>query len=204
PANKSQSVPTATAINPIVFNYGGDATDAVATDLPAGLTAISNTTAKTLTITGTPTADGTYTITTIGNGTIITESGTIIITNTPSDEVHNFTTSGTASSFYAITPLTGALSTSKGTVVYGESTLTQCIKMGSGTTISYTTSQESTLTLLMATSVSTVKINGVLYTATAAIAPDTGGVITTILPAGTYEIKKGNSENFLFHMKTSY
>lgn len=205
PANKNQSVPTATAINAIVFNFGGDAINATATDLPAGLTATVDTTAKTLTITGTPTETKTYTITTVGNGTVITESGTITLTTgTLNDEIHNFTLSGTTSSFYNIIPLTGALSTSKGSVVYGGSTLTQCIKMGSGTVITYTTSQTSTLTLLLATSVSTVKINDVLYTATAAVAPDTGGVITVSLPAGFHKITKGSTENFLFYMKTSY
>ncbi|HEY6143438.1 MAG TPA: T9SS type A sorting domain-containing protein, partial [Flavobacterium sp.] len=152
----------------------------------------------------TPTADGTYTVTTIGNGTTITESGTITITNTLSDEIHNFTSSGTASSFYNITPLSGSLSSSKGTVVYGSSTLTQCIKTGSGTVITYTTSQPSTLTLLFATAASTIKINNILYTATAAIAPNTGGVITVSLPADSYTITKGNSENALFYMKTHY
>lgn len=202
PANKSQSVAATTAINAIVFTFGGDAVNATAADLPSGLTAVADTTAKTLTITGTPTAGGTYTITTVGNGTAVTETGTITITTTASDEIHNFD-SGTASSFYSITPLTGSLSKSKGTVVYGSLTITQCIKTGSGTVITFTTSQPSTLTLLVATG-NTIKVDNVLYTAVAATAPDTGGVITVTLPAGAHTIAKGNSEGALFYMKTSY
>lgn len=203
PANKSQSVSSSTAINAIVFTFGGDAVNATAADLPAGLTATVDTTAKTLTITGTPASGGTYTITTVGNGTPITETGTITITATASDEIHNFTTSGTASSFYNITPLTGSLSSSKGTVLYGSLTLTQCIKTGSGTVITFTTSQPSTLTLLVAAG-NTIKVDNVVYTAVAATAPDTGGVITVSLAAGAHTIAKGNSEGALFYMKTSY
>ncbi|SHG13175.1 Por secretion system C-terminal sorting domain-containing protein [Flavobacterium fluvii] len=204
PANKNQSVPTATAINAIVFSFGGDAINAAATDLPAGLTATADTTAKTLTITGTPTATGTYTITTVGNGTAITQSGAITLTSSSlSDEIHNFD-SGTANSFYNITPLTGSLSTSKGTVIYKSLIIKQCIKTGSGTVITYTTTQPSTLTLLVATAGSTIKVDNVLYTAVAAVAPETGGVITVSLLAGSHTIAKGSAENALFYMKTSY
>lgn len=201
PANKNQSVPTATAINAIVFNFGGDAINAVVTDLPAGLNAVSNTTVKTLTITGTPTTNGTYTVTTIGNGTAISETGTITITGSSlSDEVHNFTLSGKTSAFYTIA---GELSTGKGTVVYNGLTLTQCMKMGSSTNISFTTAQPSTLTLVFVEAAGTVKVDGINYIATAATAPNTGSIVNISLNAGTHTIEKKDSHN-LFYMKTSY
>lgn len=207
PSNNNQTVASGTAISPIVFTWGGDATDAVVTGLPAsGLSYVKDTVAKTITIAGTPTANVSYTIETSGlMGLPVTGSGTITIAGGAlSIEIHNFTLSGTTSSFYNITPLTGSLSTSKGTVVYGSLTLTQCIKTGSGTVITYTTSQPSTLTLLFATAASTIKVDNVLYTATAAVTPHTGGVITVNLPAGSHTIAKGSTEFALFYMKTSY
>jgi hypothetical protein len=52
--------------------------------LPTGLTSAVNTTAKTVTISGTPTASGTYTITTSGHTpcTAATISGTVTVTLT--------------------------------------------------------------------------------------------------------------------------
>jgi pectate lyase len=206
PSNNNQTVSSGTAITSIVFTWGGDATDATVTGLPAsGLSYAKDALAKTITITGTPTANVSYSVATAGiTGAPVTGLGTISVTgSTPSDEIHNFN-SGTASSFYNIIPLTGSLSTSKGTVVYGSLTITQCIKTGSGTTITYTTTQSSILTLLVATAGSTIKVDNLLYTAVAAVAPDTGGVITVSLPAGNHTITKGSAENALFYMKTSY
>ena len=60
-----QMVCAGTAITDMVFTYTG-ATGATATNLPAGLTQSQNTTAHTLTISGTPTAEGTFTVTTTG------------------------------------------------------------------------------------------------------------------------------------------
>ena len=60
-----QTVCAGTAITDMVFTYTG-ATGATATNLPAGLTQSQNTTAHTLTISGTPTAEGTFTVTTTG------------------------------------------------------------------------------------------------------------------------------------------
>lgn len=199
PANKSQSVTTGKSISTIVFNIGGGATNALATDLPAGLTAMVDTSAKTLTISGTPTETGTYAVTTIGNGTPVLQSGTITVTLTPADQVHNFD-SGIDNSFYTII---GSLSTGKGTVEYGDLTIQQCIKTGSGTTIKYTTSEPSTLTLLM-TPENTINVDGTVYTAIAAASPDTAGVITIIIDAGDHTITKGAAEGALFYIKTAY
>ncbi|MHC0439760.1 pectate lyase family protein [Flavobacterium sp. 3-210] len=79
--NQNQTVSSGTAIASIVFTWGGDATDATVTGLPAsGLSFAKNTTAKTITITGTPTATVSYSIATSGTGTPATASGTITVT----------------------------------------------------------------------------------------------------------------------------
>ncbi|NDW13175.1 T9SS C-terminal target domain-containing protein [Bacteroides sp. 214] len=107
---------------------------------------------------------------------------------------HNFTANGLESSFFSIT---GNLSTDKGTVTYGGMTLTQCLKMESATVISFTITEESTLTLVFMTDEGgkRVKINDVNKT--------TDSYIYTIdLPADTYTIKKGDTMN-LFYMSVA-
>ncbi|MEP6806336.1 MAG: T9SS type A sorting domain-containing protein [Flavobacterium sp.] len=80
--NNSQTVASGTAISSIVFTWGGSATDATVTGLPAsGISFVKNTTAKTITITGTPTATLSYSITTSGTGTVATGSGTITVSS---------------------------------------------------------------------------------------------------------------------------
>ena len=84
PANKTQSVVSGTAIANIVFTWGGGATDVTISALPAGVTSVKNVGAKTLTISGSPTATGTYTVTTIGGtGAAIVITGTITATLNP-------------------------------------------------------------------------------------------------------------------------
>ena len=60
--------------------------------------------------------------------------------------VHNFTTSGKDSQFFQIN---GNLSTSKGKVVYDGMTLTQCLKMESSTSITFTLSSPGTMILVI-------------------------------------------------------
>ncbi len=63
--NNNQTVTSGTAISSIVFTWGGDATDAAVIGLPAsGISFVKNTTAKTITISGTPTATVSYSIAT--------------------------------------------------------------------------------------------------------------------------------------------
>ncbi|HPM12482.1 MAG TPA: Ig-like domain-containing protein [Bacteroidales bacterium] len=64
--NTNQTVVIQSAITPMVFTWGNAATDVSYTALPAGLTAIKNTTNKTLTVSGTPATNGSFTVTTIG------------------------------------------------------------------------------------------------------------------------------------------
>jgi len=197
PSNNSQTVASGSAIASIVYTWGGTATDATVTGLPAsGISFVKNTAAKTITITGTPTATLSYSIATTGtSGSAATRSGTITVTTgTPAgNEIHNFTASGKTSSFYDIT---GNLSTSKGTVTYNGLTLTQCLKIESSTSITFTTTQPSTLTLVFVESAATIKVDNVDKTAS-------GGIVTVSLAAGTHTIAKKDTAN-LFYISTVY
>jgi len=195
--NNSQTVASGNAIAAIVFTWGGNATDATVTGLPAsGISFVKNTAAKTITITGTPTANVSYSIATTGTGTPATGSGTITVTTgTPAgDEIHNFTTSGKTSSFYTIT---GNMNSTNGSVTYAGLTLTARLKIESSTTVTYTTTSPSTLTLVFdANFTGTVKVNNVSYTASA-------GIVTASIPAGSNTITKGSVAN-LFYISTEY
>lgn len=195
--NNNQTVTSGTAISSIVFTWGGSATDATVTGLPAsGISFVKNTTAKTITITGTPTATLSYSIATTGTGTAATGSGTITVTtsNPSTDQIHNFTTSGKTSSFYAIT---GNMNSSPGTVTYSGLTLSECLKIESSTTITYTTTSASTLTLVFDSNFTgTIKINNISYTAAA-------GIVTASIPAGSTTITKGSVAN-LYYISTKY
>ncbi|RZJ89265.1 MAG: T9SS type A sorting domain-containing protein [Chryseobacterium sp.] len=195
--NNNQTVSSGSAISSIVFTWGGNATDATVTGLPAsGISFVKNTSAKTITITGTPTATLSYSIATTGtSGSPATGAGTITVTTSGSSgsEIHNFTTSGKTSSFYNIT---GNLSTSKGTVTYNGLTLTQCLKIESSTSITFTTTQASTLTLVFVESAATIKVDNVDKAAS-------GGIITVSLAAGSHTISKKDTAN-LFYMTTVY
>jgi len=82
PTNKSQTVTAGSAIEPITYTASGTATDIAATNLPAGLSAQKS--GLTLTISGTPTASGTYTVTaTDAQGGSTTSQGTITVNTTP-------------------------------------------------------------------------------------------------------------------------
>ncbi|OXB05621.1 pectate lyase family protein [Flavobacterium pectinovorum] len=196
-ANNNQTVASGTAIGSIVFTWGGSATDATVTGLPAsGISFVKNTTAKTITITGTPTATLSYSIATTGSsGSAATGSGTITVTtnNPGGNEIHNFTTSGKTSSFYNIT---GNLSTTKGTVTYNGLTLTQCLKIESSTSITFTTTQSSTLTLVFVEAAATIKVDNVDKTAS-------GGIVTVTLATGNHTITKKDTSN-LFYISTQY
>lgn len=199
-ANKNQTVESGIAISAIVFTWGGDATDAVVAGLPAsGIAFVKDVSAKIITISGVPTATITYTVSTTGTaGTPASVSGTITVSNgggtNASAMVHNFTSAGIASSFYTIS---GNLSTSKGTVNYADLTLTQCLKMETSTSITFTTSQEATLILVFNPDfVGGVKIDGVIFNPTA-------GVLTKTIAAGTHTIAKGDASN-LYFMSVAY
>jgi pectate lyase len=197
--DNNQTVSASTAIEPMIFTWGGDATDATVTGIPAsGITFVKDISNKKITITGTPTASVSYSIATTGaSGTPAKANGTITLEGTitppPGDQIHDFTVSGKTSTFYTIT---GNLATNKGTVTYNNLTLTQCLKMETATTITYTTTQASTLTLVFVEAAGTAKIDGTNYTATS-------GIITVSIPAGNHTIAKKDTAN-LFYIKTAY
>lgn len=196
--NNNQTVSNGTAIASIIFTWGGNATDASVTGIPAsGLSFVKNTSAKTLTISGTPTANVSYSIATSGTaGTPATASGTITVTtgSTGGSELHNFTTSGKTSTFYSIN---GNMNSTPGSVTYNGITLTERLKIESSTSITYNTTNASTLTLVFDSNFTgTIKVDNVSYTASA-------GIVTASIAAGSHTITKGSVAN-LFYISTVY
>lgn len=196
--NSSQNIIEGEPIDTIIFTWGGDATDVTVTGLPAsGISFVKDVPTKTITISGTPTADISYTIATTGTlGTSVSESGTIILGDEPTEDlIHNFTVSEKISTFYAIT---GNMNSTNGSETYDGLTLTRRLKIESATKIEYTTTQASTLILVFDNTFSgKVKLDGVDYTATAGI------VTIPNIPAGAHSITKNATAN-LFYIKTVY
>ncbi|MEL1239787.1 pectate lyase family protein [Flavobacterium flavipallidum] len=199
-SNTNQTVNTGSAIANIVYTWGGDATDATVSGLPAsGITFVKDATAKTITVSGTPTANVSFSITTSGvNGNPAIGSGniTVVTPGTSSGgEIHNFTVSGKTSSFYTIV---GNMNSTDGVQSYDGVDLTARLKIESATTISYTTTGVSTLTLVFdPTFAGAIKLNGTSYTASSGI------VSIPNLAAGSYTITKGDTAN-LYYIKTAY
>ncbi len=125
-----------------------------------------------------------------GNGNGGTD--TPVVTPTPEGAiVHNFHESGKASSFFTIN---GNLSSSKGTITYNGMSLTQCLKMESSTSITFTLTEARMLTLVFGTAGKTVKINGQAYTT------DANGIVSVALGLGNHTITKGDSINLYYMM----
>ena len=200
--NTSQTVTLGSAIAPIVLTWSGDATDADVSTLPAGIDALKDVVAKTITISGTPSATGNtnYTVTTSGSaGTPVTLSGTITVnTISAGNEIHDFsraTPTPKTSSFYSIT---GNMNSKGGSATYDGLALTANLKMEDATLITYETTAVSTLVLVFELGfVKTVKLNGTKYTA------ENGVVTIKSVPAGVNTITKGDATN-LYYIKTSY
>ncbi len=77
--SNTQTVYSGTAISKIVYKWNGAATDVNITNLPGGLSAVKDATAKTIKIYGNPTETGTYTISTVGGVNTVILTGTITI-----------------------------------------------------------------------------------------------------------------------------
>lgn len=71
---QNQQVYAGTAIQPTVYKWGEGAEDVEFSTLPEGLTAVKDSTARTLTVSGIPTGDGSYSVSTIGgmDGSLVT------------------------------------------------------------------------------------------------------------------------------------
>ncbi|MGM9969973.1 MAG: hypothetical protein ACI35S_06225 [Anaeroplasma sp.] len=110
--------------------------------------------------------------------------------STPNIEIiHNFTESGKTSDFFTIS---GNLSTSKGSVSYNDLTLTQCLKIESSTSISFTSENNCTLILVFVEPSATIKIDGTKYTSSG------DGTITVDLSSGTHTITKADMVNLFY------
>lgn len=206
--NSSQTVLVGSPISTIVFTWSGDATDASVSLLPNGISSVKDAIAKTITISGTPSASGTvtYNVLTSGSAGIpVLLSGTLTVNALPNgDEIHNFTTQGKISTFYNIV---GNMNATDGNVTYNGLTLTKRLKIESlpTTSITYTTTAVSTLTLVFdSTFAKTIKLSVGTTSGTTTSYTAVGGIITIPnLPAATYVINKGDTAN-LFYIKTSY
>ena len=114
-------------------------------------------------------------------------------TNTPVIEgavIHDFTANGTNSTIFTIN---GTLSSSKGSVTYDGKTLTQCLKLESSTSITFTTTAKMTLILVVNSEKNKLnaKVDGVKY-------EDSTGVITVEIEAGSHTITKGDTANLFY------
>ena len=201
PANNDQTVATGAAISNMVYTWGGTANDASVTGLPAnGITFVKNVAAKTITVSGAPTADVSFTVKTSGDsGTPVEGTGNITIDDTPpsqGDLIHNFTESGLDSNFYTFT--SANINSTNGNTTYDGLTLTRRLKIETPTQIAYTTAEKSTLYLVFDPGfVKKIKLDGTSYTAV-------DGVVTIPnVAAGNHLITKGDTTN-LFYIKTVY
>ena len=122
---------------------------------------------------------------------------TPVPTTTPAPQtsyVHNFTTDALVSNFYNIT---GNLSTSKGSVVYNNLSLTTCLKMESSTKITYTTDSTSVLKLIFNTDCNLmITVDGKDYTISK-------GILELNLSSGTHTITKKDTNVNVFYMSVS-
>ena len=132
----------------------------------------------------------TTTTTATGSGSTSTTTTTSGGDVTPSDYVHNFTLNGLSSNFYSIS---GNLSDSKGTMTYNGLTLTQCLKMESATSITFTLTSAATLTLVIKDG-TTFKVDDTAYDIPAE------GVFTLVIGAGSHSIAKGSGSSNLYYM----
>jgi pectate lyase len=111
---------------------------------------------------------------------------------TPGEQVHNFTIAGTDSDFFDIK---GNLSANKGNVKYNGLTLTQCLKIESSTSIGFTTTEASIITLVFNSADGTkIKVDGTGY-------PMTDGVVSVSLAPGAHTITKDNNATNLYYME---
>lgn len=198
PSNNEQTVLNGPIAN-MIFTWGGTATDVSVDGLPAsGISFVKNLDTKTLVVSGTPTADVEFTVTTSGpTGNPINGSGSIYTTFDPSgDEIHNFTASGLLSDFYSFE--SANIHSTAGSTSYDGFALSTRLKIESATVISYTTPAPSNLTLVLDPNFNgKIKLDNVSYTATA------GLVEIPNVPAGSHTITKDNVAN-LYYIKTEY
>jgi pectate lyase len=223
-SNNNQTIVKGKAITNIVLTWDGTAEDADVTGLPDGVNFVKNTSNKTITISGTPTAKGVSTFTAITSGSVGTPvaiSGTITVNLQPSgSQIHNVSISGNTTptgSFYAMSAaMNNATNPSPPTVAYTENytgtntllSLSKCLKIDSSLSITFVTAGAATLTLVLDPSGDATKRIYVVPTGTLVATQYSytavNGIITVSLPtAGSYTILKRDTAN-LYYIKTSY
>ena len=89
--------------------------------------------------------------------------------------------------------IVGRTSTGKGSVTYNNTTYSECLKMETSTSVTFTTSATMTLTLII--NGTNIKIDGTKYTGTA---EGDHYVITLELSAGTHTITKADTANIFY------
>lgn len=198
PFNNMQTLPAGTTLNSMVFVWGGTATDVIVNGLPAnGLTFTKDMVAKTLTISGNPSASVSFTVTTTGtSGLPVMGDGSVTVGLPASHEIHNFSTNAFNSFFYSF--VSSNMDGNIGNVNFEGLSLTARLNMEAATQILYTTYFPSTLTLVCENGFSgSLKLDGVNYTAT-------GGVITipNVAP-GNHVITRNNTTK-LYFIRTTY
>ena len=95
--NSSQSLKLGNAISPVVFSWSGGATGISLSALPDGLSSLTDETAKTVTVSGTPANIASYqlTATTIGgSGSPVSKSATITVKDASSIDIAYVTSDG--------------------------------------------------------------------------------------------------------------
>lgn len=118
-----------------------------------------------------------------------TGSDTPVVVPTGGYECH-FTGMTPSNSFYTIS---GSYSDSKGTATVNGITYSECLKIESKTSISFTIGEEMTLTLVFADgTVPNIKIDGEKVSATG------NNVITATVAAGTHTITKADTYNLFY------
>jgi len=198
PFNHVQTLPSGANLNNMVFVWGGTATDVIVNGLPAnGVVFEKNMTEKTLTISGNPTENTFFTVTTTGNiGLPVMGNGNITVGLPAGDEIHNFTASAFNSNFYQF--INANMNSNLGNTSFDGLILRARMNMEAATQIPYTTYYPSTLTLVFEPNFNgTVRLNGVNYNASGGVA------VIEDVPPGNHVITRGNSTN-LFYIKTSY
>ena len=126
-----------------------------------------------------------------GSGGSVT-TGTVITENS---EVHSFTADGKTDpdGFFSIT---GNTSTSKGSVVFNNETLTTCLKIESSTNISFSAKESGTLVLVFGGTTNAagkgIKIDGASYDI------PSSQILEFSLNAGTHTVTKDDSINLFY------
>jgi len=173
----TQSTYVGTAISSIVYTYGGGATGVTVTGLPTGVQTIIDSTAKTVTISGTPTATntGSYSVVTVGGATNATLTGTITVNapttlTTPSSITASATNSSISLSWGAVSNaskyvvnLCSSGSTVADNILFNETFANQTSTSGSissGTTFSYDKTWTRATGTVYLTEANAITLNG--------------------------------------------